>query len=80
MSDHSIRIRDRAFSVSRYCVDDMRVRLTAVPVLEKADIAYRASTMLRQALSDRQLTMPLRGDLEDAIAILLVLGVTVVHD
>jgi len=58
----------------------MRDRLKAVPASEKPDIAYRAAAMLRRARADRQLTPPLRGDLEDAIAMLLVLGIAVGHD
>jgi hypothetical protein len=77
---HSIRIRNRLVRASTPCVDAMRERLVAVPLLEKADIAYRATTMIRQALADRQLTAPLRPDFEDAVAILLVLGVAAIDD
>ncbi|HUA51310.1 MAG TPA: hypothetical protein VMB81_04060 [Candidatus Sulfotelmatobacter sp.] len=78
MSDQSIRIKNRLVTAPADCIEAMRKRLNAVPLIEKAEIAYRASTMLRQALADHQLTPPLRGDVEDAIAMLLVLGVAVV--
>jgi hypothetical protein len=79
MIDHAILIQGRLVIASARCVEAMRQRLRAVPTLEKADIAYRASTMLRQAFADQLLTPPLRSDVEDAIAMLLVLGVTTVH-
>jgi hypothetical protein len=56
-------------------VQDMRERIAAVPDLEKPEIAHRASIMIRRAHEHGELARPLRGDLEDAIAMLLVLGV-----
>lgn len=79
MSDDAVRIGGRVLIASRHSVATMRQRLDVVPVDEKADIAFRASAMVRQAFQDQQLARPLRGDLEDAVAMLLVLGVTTVH-
>lgn len=78
MPANSITIRNRSISVSEVCAAEMRQRLSVVQVLERADIAFRASTMLRLALVDPQLTPPLRSD-EDAVTMLLALGVTTIH-
>lgn len=77
--ERAIRIHNRVVSASLHSIEEMRERLRAAPMLERADIAYRASSMVRQAAADHQLAIPLRGDGEDAVAMLLVLGVTVVH-
>jgi len=80
MTDRSIRIQHLVLTASAHCIEAMRQRLRAVPTVEKAEIAYRASSMVRQAFLDRELAPPLRGDVEDAIAMLLILGVTMVHE
>lgn len=80
MTEDAVRVGHRLLTASRPTIDAMRLRLQAVPTAEKPDIAYRASTMVRQAAHDRQLSAPLRGDVEDAVAMLLVLGVTAVPD
>ncbi len=80
MPDRSLRIRRHLLVASAQCIAAMRERLLSVPLPEKSDIAYRASSMIRQAAADRELDLPLKGDIEDAVAMLLVLGVTVVHE
>jgi hypothetical protein len=80
MHDRYVRIRDQLLTASTHCIVAMRERLASVPLLEKSEIAYRACAMIRRAHADGQLHLPLRGDLEDAIAMLLVLGVAVIHD
>jgi hypothetical protein len=79
MQDRVVRIGAQALTASSHCMEMMRDRLRGVPLLERSDIAYRASSMIRQARADGQLHLPMRGDIEDAVAMLLVLGVTAVH-
>jgi len=79
MPDRVVRIGAHVVTASSHCIGAMRDRLLGVPLLEKSDIAYRASSMIRQARADGQLRLPLPGDIEDAVAMLLVLGVTAVH-
>jgi hypothetical protein len=79
MHDRCVRIRRQLLMASAQCIVGMRERLLCVPLLEKSDIAYRASAMIRRAHDDGQLRHPLRSDLEDAVAMLLVLGVAAVH-
>jgi hypothetical protein len=75
----SVRVGSQSVTASWHRIDEMRPRLLAVPLIERSDIAYRASSMLRQARNDGQLRLPLRADLEDAVAMLVVLGITAVH-
>jgi hypothetical protein len=79
MPDRCVRIRHQLLTASVQCIGAMRERLLGVPLPEKSDIAYLASAMIRRAHADGQLGLPLRDDLEDAVAMLLVLGVAVVH-
>ncbi len=79
LHDRFVRVGSHAITASLHSIDEMRERLLGVPLVERSDIAYRASSMLRQARTDGQLKLPLRGDFEDAVAMLLALGVTAVH-
>lgn len=74
-----VHIRGRLLTASEDTVALMAQRLLAVPTMEKPDIVHRACAMLRQAHRDGELHQPLRDDFEDAIAMLLVLGVTTVQ-
>jgi hypothetical protein len=80
MHDRYVRIRDYALTASLPIIEAMRETLRGVPAPEKPDIAYRASSMIRQARAEGLLRLPLRGDIEDAVAMLLVLGIRMVHD
>jgi hypothetical protein len=79
MDDRYVRIGSWALTASTRSIQVMRERLLSVPVWEKSYIAYRASAMIRQAHADGQLGLPRPGDLEDAVAMLLALGVSAVH-
>lgn len=76
----TVRIGQRRLAASDATVMEMRERLMAVPTPEKSDIAFRASTMLRRAHADGRLGTRLRADFEDAVAMLLALGVHTVHE
>lgn len=79
MQNGVVRVGTRALTVPSQCIQAMRERLLSVPLPERSDIAYRASAMIRQACVEGQLRSPLRSDFEDAIAMLLVLGIKAVH-
>jgi hypothetical protein len=78
--DRFVYFRGQLLMASDANVRTMRRKLLAVPAIEKPDIAHLAAMMIRQANKDGALGGPLRADIEDAVAMLVVLGVSRVHD
>ncbi len=67
-------------TASQDSLEAMREMLLDVPIVDKWEMAHRASMRLREADAEGRLDGPLLQEIGDAIALLLALGISVVHE